>query len=68
MQTESEPEAWQTSAHGAWATLDNGVAIETVPEQRGVHRVTWPGGEQNVEGHDAAVAFAHAKVAELAEV
>jgi hypothetical protein len=42
MGTDSKPEAWQTSAHGPWSTLDNGVAIETVPGQRGMHRVTWP--------------------------
>jgi hypothetical protein len=65
MGTDSKPEAWRTSAHGAWSTLDKGVAIETVPGQRGLHRITWPGGEELIEGHDAAVAFAHRKVAEL---
>jgi hypothetical protein len=40
MGTDSKPEAWRTSAHGAWSTLERGVAIETVPGERGLHRVT----------------------------
>ena len=56
LMAEREPEAWETNAAGAFATVGE-VAVGALGADRFL--VAWPGGEREVVRHDQATQLAH---------